>query len=98
MSELGATSLHGRVESIGGTLMLRIPLDSGGEELAPYCKPISQIEDGLLIVPIQPWLAERLRIGDGSWVYVDNEGGKFTITRSERNDEPIETDCDGTFE
>ena len=98
MSELVTTSLHGRVESIGGTLVLRIPLEVGGYALASYCKGISRIEAGLLIVAIQPWLAEKLRIEDGSWVYVDNEGGKFTIARSERNDEPLATDSDGILE
>ncbi len=40
-----------------------------------------------LEVEIKPWLAEKLRIGAGSLVFVDNKNGKFTITRSAANDE-----------
>jgi len=39
-------------------------------------------------VVIQPWLAEKLRIGAGSLVFVDNCDGKFNITRSAKNDDP----------
>src|SRR5262249_18464980 len=43
---------------------------------------IGQIEGDDLCIVIKPWLAEHLRIGEGSLVIVDNTTGKFRITRS----------------
>jgi len=82
-------SIEGPVELIDGKLTLRIPLDVGGAELAPLARAISAIEGDDLVFVIKPWLAERLRIGEGSLVHVDNCNGKFTITRSAANDEPL---------
>ena len=79
-------SIEGPVEMIDGNLMLRIPLSAGGDELAPLARGIGQIEGDCLCVVIKPWLAEKLRIGAGSLVVVDNKNGKFTITRSAKND------------
>jgi len=36
-------------------------------------------------------LAEKLRIGEGSLVFVDNQNGKLNITRSAANDDPERT-------
>ena len=80
-------SVEGPVESIDGELTLRIPLDAGGAQLAPLAREISHVVDDYLYVPIKPWMAEALRIEAGSLVIVDNVNGKFTITRSEKNDE-----------
>ena len=80
-------SLEGPVELINGQLILRIPLAVGGDKLALLAKGIGETDDEYLNVVIQPWLAEKLRIGEGSLVIVDNENGKFTITRSAANDE-----------
>jgi hypothetical protein len=82
-------SLEGPVEIVDGELVLLIPLESGGAVLAPFARGIGEIDDGFLKVVIQPWLAEKLRIGAGSLVIVDNQDGKFNITRSAANDEPI---------
>ena len=49
---------------------------------------IGEIEGENLNVVIKPWLAEKLRIGAGSLVFVDNRNGKFNITRSAKNDDP----------
>ena len=80
-------SLHGQVELINESLVLRIPLAGGGDKLAPFARRIGKIEGDYLVVIIQPWLAEKLHIGPGSFVFVDNNNGKFTITRSARNDQ-----------
>lgn len=80
--------LEGPVELVDGKLMLRIPLEAGGDKLAPLARGIGEIDGEHLNVVIQPWLAEKLRIGAGSLVFVDNKNGKFTITRSAANDEP----------
>ena len=82
-------SIEGPVERLHGQLALRIPLSAGGDELAPLVKSIGHIEGEHLIVVIQPWLAEKLRIGEGSLVVVDNRNGKFTITRSDANDRNV---------
>ena len=80
-------SLEGPVELVEEQLILRIPLDVGGDRLAPLAKGIGSIVGDELHVVIQQWLAEKLRIAEGSLVIVDNKNGKFTITRSPANDE-----------
>ena len=80
-------SLEGPVELIDGKLILRIPLAAGGDQLAPLARGIAETDGEYLNVVIQPWLADKLRIGPGSLVFVDNKNGKFTITRSAANDE-----------
>ena len=80
-------SLEGPVELVNGKLMIRIPLSAGGDRLAPLARGIGTIDGENLNVVIEPWLAEKLRIEAGDLVVVDNKNGKFTITRSARNDE-----------
>lgn len=82
-------SIEGPVELIEGELTIRIPLSEGGQDLAPFARGIGQIEGDCLKVVIQPRLAEKLRIGEGSLVIVDNQNGKFTITRSAKNDRAV---------
>jgi hypothetical protein len=79
-------SIEGPVELEDGRLTLRIPLSAGGDKLAPFTKGIGGIEGDDLVVVIQPWLAEKLRIGANSLVVVDNTDGKFRITRSAAKD------------
>jgi hypothetical protein len=81
-------SIEATVELVDGSLVLRIPLSTGGDQLAPLARGIGQIKGEYLCVVIQPWLAEKLRIGEGSLVIVDDTNKKFTITRSPKNDEP----------
>jgi hypothetical protein len=81
-------SLEGPVELVDGELVVRIPLSAGGDKLAPLARGIGQVIGDCLVVEIRPWLAEKLRIGEGSLVVVDNRNGKFTITRSASNDSP----------
>jgi hypothetical protein len=81
-------SIEGPVEVVEGQLMLRIPLAAGGDKLAPLARGIGETDGEYLNVVIKPWPAEKLRIGAGSLVFVDNKNGKFTITRSAANDEP----------
>jgi hypothetical protein len=81
-------SIEGPVELIDGKLTLRIPLAAGGDKLAPFARGIGEIDSEYLNVVIPPWLAEKLRIGAGSLVFVDNKDKKFNITRSAANDKP----------
>ena len=80
-------SIEGPVELVGNDLMIRIPLSEGGVALAPLAQGIGQVVDDSLCVVIKPWLAAKLRVAEGSLVIVDNKNGKFTITRSAKNDE-----------
>ena len=82
-------SIEGPVDLIDGTMALRIPLAVGGEALAELARGIGEIDGDFLHITIPPWLAERLRIGPGSLVVVDNKNGSFTITRSDANDGPV---------
>ena len=79
-------SIEGPVECVDGDLVLRIPLDEGGYELVTVAGRIGHVKDGHLCVTIPLWLAEKLRIHEGSRVFVDNKNGRFTITRSAEND------------
>ena len=81
-------SLEGPLQSIDGQLVLLIPLEAGGDKLAPFARGIGEIDGDCLKVIVQPWLAEKLRVSAGSLVFVDNKNGKFTITRSAANDLP----------
>jgi hypothetical protein len=79
-------SIEGPVERIGDDLTIQIPLSAGGSVLAPFAKGVGQIEGDYLVVVIKPWMADTLRIREGSLVVVDNKEGQFTITRSAKND------------
>ena len=79
-------SIEGPIELVDGKLVLRIPLSAGGDRLAPLARGIGEVDGDVLKVIIQPWLADNLRVGAGSLVFVDNVNGKFTITRSAAND------------
>ena len=74
-------SLGGPVERVDGRLVLQIPLAAGGAALVPYSRGIARVESDTLVVTIPDWLAEKLGIGEGSSVIVDNRNGKFNITR-----------------
>jgi hypothetical protein len=72
-------SLQGPVERIDGRLVLRIPLDAGGDQLAHCARGVSEVQGQYLTIVIQEWLAGLLRIEEGDLVIVDNANGKFNI-------------------
>jgi hypothetical protein len=72
-------SLQGPVEKIDGKLVLLIPLEAGGDRLITCSRGISEVDGDCLKVVIQDWLADKLRITEGSLVSVDNRNGKFNI-------------------
>ena len=72
-------SLRGPIEKEDGKLVLRIPLEAGGDDLVVCAKGISQIDGDHLVVTIPDWLAEKLELYEGRHVSVDNENGKFNI-------------------
>ena len=81
-------SIGGPLESVDGKMLLQIPLDAGGRDLAPFAKGIGQVEGDFLVVEVLPWLAEKLQVHVGSKVIVDNLEDKFRITRND--EEPIQ--------
>jgi hypothetical protein len=82
-------SLQGPVELLDGKLMLRIPLEAGGAALHAAARGISAVDEEFLNITIPGWLAEKLRISEGSLVAVDNRGGKFNITPVGPNEETV---------
>jgi hypothetical protein len=76
-------SLHGPIEREGLRLVIRIPLDQGGCDLHLVCQQISEIDGDDLVVPIPFWLADKIRVGEGTIVHVDNRGGSLNISKAE---------------
>jgi len=54
----------------------------------PLLAKMGKVDGAYLNVTIQPRLAKKLKISDGTLVSVDNHNGKFTISRSAANDQP----------
>ncbi len=75
-------SLCGPIEREGSRLVIRIPLDAGGEQLRLVCEAISEIDADDLVVPIPDWLAEKIQVSEGTMVYVDDRDGKLNITKA----------------
>ena len=67
------------VEKIEGELVLRIPLEAGGDHLIDCSKGISRVDGEYLTIVIPEWLAGMLRIAEGCLLSVGNENGKFNI-------------------
>jgi hypothetical protein len=67
------------VEQLDGKLVLRIPLEAGGDEFIECSRAISEIKDGFLVVEIREPLAGILRIEEGDLVSMNNGGGKLNI-------------------
>jgi hypothetical protein len=82
MSNDDFVSLRGPIEREGSRLVLRIPLDEGGCDLHLVCPPIAEIDCDDLVVPIPDWLAQKIAVGEGTIVHVDNRGGRFNITKA----------------
>jgi len=74
-------SLRGPIDRESGKLVMRIPLDAGGEQLAIVARGISEIDGDDLLVTIPHWLAQKIGVSEGSEVYIDDRWGKFNITK-----------------
>lgn len=72
---------EGPVERRGDRLVLRVPLEAGGEKLRPLARAISYVEEGRLVVLLPEWLAERMQLEEGSAVHIDNRWGRLNIAR-----------------
>lgn len=73
-------SLCGPVEDIGGTLVLRIRLAEGGDKLIECARGWGHVEGDCLEIVIQPWMAEKLQIKQGTFVVVGNNSGRFSLS------------------
>jgi hypothetical protein len=74
-------SLRGPVEREEAGLVLRIPLDAGGEQLRLVCAAISEIDGDDLVISIPDWLASKIEVAEGTEVHVDDRGGKLNIAK-----------------
>ena len=70
------------VEKIDRKLML--PLATGGRELIGCTRAIGRIANVHLKVEIRDWTAQKLDLGVGSRVEVDNVTGEFRLQKSSR--------------
>jgi hypothetical protein len=75
-------SLCGPIEREGDRLVIRIPLAAGGDQLRLVSQGISEIDGEDLVIPIPDWLAEKIQVGEGTEVFVDDRWGKFNITKA----------------
>jgi len=73
------TSLSGPVDLVDGRLLLRIPLEHGGDQFVAASRGIGLVVGDELHVAIPEWLAKQLGIGEGTIVDIDNRNGKFNI-------------------
>jgi hypothetical protein len=74
-------SVTGPVAKVGDQLVLRIPMETGGEALANAARGISSVVDGFLQINLPDWLAAKLGIAEDNLVDVDNFGGRLNVTR-----------------
>ena len=74
-------ALEGPVERLNGRLVLRVPLNAGGETLQLVARTLSYVEGRDLVVLIPDWLVERMRLAEGSAVHVDDRWGRLNIAR-----------------
>jgi hypothetical protein len=72
-------TLQGPVLKVDGQLMLVIPLDAGGSELAECSRGIAEVQGSFLKILIPEWLAGILRIEEGDLVCVSNGEDKFHV-------------------
>ena len=72
-------SLQGPIEKIDGKLVLRIPLEAGGDQFIDCTRGISEKDEQYLNIVIPEWLADKLRIAEGDLVSVDNANSKFNF-------------------
>lgn len=74
-------SLRGPLEREDGRLVLRIPLDLGGEQLHLVASGISAIDGDDLVVTIPDWLALKIGVAEGTEVNIDDRCGRLNITK-----------------
>jgi hypothetical protein len=81
------TTLEGPIEKIDGKLVVRIPLDAGGDQFIDCSRGIATVDAENLVVIIPQWLADKLLIEEGDLITVSNANGRFDLSPS--NPRPI---------
>jgi hypothetical protein len=76
-------SLLGPIEREDDTLVVRSPLDGGGEQISLVARGISAVDGDDLVSTIPHWLAQKIDVSKGTEVYVDDRNGKLNITKAE---------------
>ncbi|MGI4826775.1 MAG: hypothetical protein ACRYFU_01065 [Janthinobacterium lividum] len=74
-------SVQAPVERREDRLVLRIPMDAGGDKLQLVARASSFVEGDDLVVLLPEWLAQRMRLAEGSEVHLDDRWGKLNIAR-----------------
>ena len=74
-------AMEGPVERLGDRLVLRVPLEDGGDQLHAVASTSSYVENGDLVVELPEWLAKRMDLEEGTSVHVDDRWGRLNITR-----------------
>ncbi|MGI4829661.1 MAG: hypothetical protein ACRYFU_15915 [Janthinobacterium lividum] len=74
-------SVQAPVERREDRLVLRIPMDAGGDKLQLVARASSFVEGDDLVVLLPEWLAHRMQLGEGSEVHLDDRWGKLNIAR-----------------
>jgi hypothetical protein len=83
-------TIEGPIELHGDRLALRIPMEVGGQSLAPMVRDSDPVEEGFrgfvegdwLVVLLEPQLTDRLNVSVGDRVTVDCFNARFNVTRS----------------
>jgi hypothetical protein len=71
--------LQGPVERIGRELMLRIPLAEGGDRLVDCSRGFGRVNGDHLEFAIPRWMAEKLKLKEGTVVVIGREDTGVTI-------------------
>ncbi len=87
--EIRKVSIRGPIEREGGKLMLKIPLVVGGSDLIACTKGIGVVDGHFLKIEVQPWMANKLGVSEGTVMTVDNTEGEFRMQRADA-EEPIQ--------
>lgn len=73
--------LQARVQTLNGHLVIYVPLDRGGRQLASITRGLSDTEGAQLKIVIPEWLANEVGIQEGTDVSIDSRDGQFSLTR-----------------
>jgi len=76
-----AFPLRARVQTLNGHLVVYVPLDRGGRQLASVTRGLSDIEGADLKIVIPEWLAQEIDVQDGTDISIDCQNGQFRLTR-----------------
>ena len=73
--------LEAPVERLNDRLILRIPLEAGGQRLRQTLCAQCPIDGKDLIVTLPDWLAVKIKLAEGVAVHLDDRWGKLNIAR-----------------